>query len=417
MVVYDDPVSIFPLIIWHPDGVRVLRQAGEWPVLEASAQADLPALIRTAWNLETWLLHDGGLSLGREGTPRLQALSESVPDVLTWEIAAVPALPGAWEWQRPGWVPVLNARLESGLAAQGLCADPLQLLSSNDLGTVIQAAVSGDSVFLKITAHPREVAVTSYLAQRFPALLPPVLHTDTATGTLITRSGGTLLDSVEDPEAWTAALRQLAHFQRTADAPALAALGCPAWPLPEMAQRVDAFLSETATLTAWGLKPAHIAALQAARPAIRASFGALVAHGLPDLPAHGDAHPRNALAGAGKSLWFDWSETACAVHPFMDVGWFLAFALHPARANLPIRMAYPDLESRLSAAYLEALGCPEASALLAHSIPLALLHRAVLYDARFRHWQGTVPGWRPQYVPYSLGLAAREVGRLPAVVG
>lgn len=386
-------------------------------MLEVAAQADLPALIRTAWNLETWLLHDGGLSLGMQGTPRLQALSEAVPEGWVWEMAAVPALPGAQEWQRPGWVPVLKARLESVLAVHGLCADSFTLLCSNDLGTVIQAAVSGDSVFLKVTAHPREVAVTSYMAQKFPTLLPPLLHADVATKTLITRSGGSLLDSVEDIEAWTAALRQLAHFQRTADAPALAALGCPAWPLPEVAQRVDAFLSETATLTAWGLKPESLAALQAARPAIRASFGALVVHGLPDLPAHGDAHPRNALAGAGESLWFDWSEAACAVHPFMDVGWFLAFALHPARTKLPIRMACPDLESRLSAAYLEALGCPEAFALLAHSVPLALLHRALVYDARFRDWQGTVPGWRPQSVPYYLGLAAREVGRLTAVVG
>ena len=190
-------------------------------------------------------------------------------------------------------------------------------------------------------------------------------------------------------------------------------LGCPAFPSLDTAQRVDAFLSDTFTLTAWGLKPDEIATLQAARPAIRASFGALTAHGLPNLPAHGDAHPRNALAGAGESLWFDWSEAASAAHPLMDAGWFLAFALHPARANLPIRIAHPDLKTRLSAAYLEALGCPDASALLAQSIPLSLLHRAVVYDARFSDWHGTVPNWRPQYVPYYLGLAAREIDRLP----
>jgi hypothetical protein len=182
-----------------------------------------------------------------------------------------------------------------------------------------------------------------------------------------------------------------------------------------MAQHVDTFLSDTPTLTAWGLKPEKIATLQAARPAIRVSFEALAAHGLPDLPAHGDAHPRNALAGTGESLWFDWSEAASAAHPFMDAGWFLAFALHPARSGLPVRAAHPDLESRLSAAYLQALGCPDASALLAQSIPLALLHRAVVDDARFRDWHGTVPGWRPQYVPYYLGLAAREVDRLPTL--
>ncbi|UQN06962.1 phosphotransferase [Deinococcus sp. QL22] len=392
----------------------MLRQAGEWPMLPAGAQADLLALIRAEWNLETWLLHDGGLSFGLEGMPRLQALSDFLPDGWAWAVAAVPPLPGAREWQRLGWFPVLKARLEGVLSEYGLPpAGLLKLLSSNDLGMVVEAATSSDSVFLKVTAHPREVAVTAHLAQQHPALLPPVLHADAATATLVTSSGGILLDGVGNLEAWTAALRQLANFQTAADAPALATLGCPAFPLLDMAQRVDAFLSDTVTLTDWGLKPEKIATLQAARPVIRASFGALAAHGLPDLPAHGDAHPRNALTGVGESLWFDWSEAASAAHPFMDAGWFLAFALHPARAKLPIRIACPDLESRLSTAYLQTLGCPDASVLLAQSIPLALLHRAVLYDARFRDWHGTVPNWRPQYVPYYLGLAAREVDRLP----
>ncbi|THF71395.1 hypothetical protein E7T06_03400 [Deinococcus sp. Arct2-2] len=378
----------------------------------------MTAFIHAEWNVETWLLHDGGLSFGMEGTPRLQALSNVVPDGMAWEVAAVPPLPGAREWQRPGWLSALKARLEGVLSEHGLSpAGPLKLLSSNDLATVVEAATLADSVFLKVAAHPREVAVTSHLARQHPAFLPPVLYANTATNTLVTRSGGSLLDGVGELEAWTVALHQLARFQTDADASALAALGCPAWPLLDMAQRVDAFLSDTPTLTAWSLKPDKIATLQAARPAIRASFEALAAHGLPDLPAHGDAHPRNALAGTRENLWFDWSEAASAAHPFMDAGWFLAFALHPARANLPIRIAYPDLESRLCAAYLHALGCPDASALLAQSIPLALLHRAVVYDARFRDWQGTVPNWRPQYVPYYLGLAAREVERLPTFAG
>jgi hypothetical protein len=177
--------------------VRVLRQAGEWPTLPVPEFADLPALIRAEWNLETWLLHDGGLSFGLEGTPRLQALSDFLPDGWAWEVAAVPPLPGAREWQRPGWCSTLKARLEGVLSEHGLsAAGPLKLLSSNDLGTVIEAVAAGGSVYLKVSAHPREVAVTSHLAQHFPDLLPPVLHADAATNTLVTRSGGILLDGV-----------------------------------------------------------------------------------------------------------------------------------------------------------------------------------------------------------------------------
>ncbi len=217
---------------------------------------------------------------------------------------------------------------------------------------------------------------------------------------------------MNDLHAWTGALQRLAQFQHQADADALAALGCLRFPLLEMAERVDSLLAEADTLRAWGLEEDHWTILTEARPIIRAAFRELATLNLPDLPAHGDAHPRNALNGERGPVWFDWAETASAAHPFMDAGWFLAFTFHPARAELPIRTANPDLENQLTAAYLSALGCTDAAPLLSRVVPLALLHRAVVYDARFHSWEGTIPGWRPNFVPYYLRLAARELARL-----
>lgn len=77
----------------------------------------------------------------------------------------------------------------------------------------------------------------------------------------------------------------------------------------------------------------------------------------------------------------------------MDVGWFLAFVLHPKRHTLPIRTAQPDLQRHLAQAYLRVLGCPDAEQVLHKAIPLALLHRAAVYDQQFRHWQGSVADW------------------------
>jgi len=126
----------------------------------------------------------------------------------------------------------------------------------------------------------------------------------------------------------------------------------------------------------------------------------VLALGLPPLPAHGDAHPMNALTGCG-GVWFDWSEGGVA-HPLLDIGWFLAWLSHPARKALPLRRAHPDAALALWHSYLRALNVTEADNLLADVMGLALMHRVLVYHERFHRWQGTVQGWRPEYVPYYL---------------
>ena len=71
---------------------------------------------------------------------------------------------------------------------------------------------------------------------------------------------------------------------------------------------------------------------------------------------------------------------------------------------MPLRQAHPDAAQTLWRAYLGPLGLQPDAALLADAVVIALAQRAVVYDRRFRHWEGTVPGVRPRYVPYSLGL-------------
>lgn len=147
--------------------------------------------------------------------------------------------------------------------------------------------------------------------------------------------------------------------------------------------------------------------LQAAWPTLERQFERWQALGLPDLPAHGDAHPRNALFGERGAVWFDWSEAKAAAHPLLDAGWFLFFASYSARVKLGA--AYPDWSERLSMVYAEALGCPAAAPVLADegSLALTLVCRAALYDDKFRTWEGTLAGWRPHYVGYYLGQATR----------
>lgn len=401
------------VVVWHPGGSEVLLQDGGLPVLSVPPGGDLSGAIRAAWGAEAWTLHDGGWLLGHEGVVQVQAQSVDVPGGLTWGTAEVEPLPQAREWQRPGWPRRARQVLDTALAFAGLTrTGELEPVHHHDLVAVLRAETEAGTVFLKASDSPREAAVTALLSRTLPDLLPPLLWSDPQAGLLVSASGDEVLDGVADLTAWEQALERLALFQREADAPTLAALGCPACPLDEMTERVDALLADRTVLEGWGLEEAHVGTLTEARPTVRAAFRELAALGLPDLPAHGDAHPRNALHGGRGSVWFDLSEAASAAHPFMDAGWFLAFTLHPARAGWPVRVAHPDLETRLAAAYLNALGCPEEAGLLSTSLPLALLHRAAVYDRQFREWEGTIPGWRPMYVPSYLRQAVGELARL-----
>ncbi|MBZ9713105.1 phosphotransferase [Deinococcus multiflagellatus] len=401
--------------LWHAQALLVWRTPeGGWPQVLLSAEQPLEEALSAALG-PVWLLHDGGHLFGQAGLVHVQALGEGTPTGGGgWRAERPPPIPNVRRWQRPGWPATVNQLAGQLLQGTGVALDGAPHLQfASDLSATHLLATSQGRAWLKVSDSGREAALTTHLWARHPELLPPVLAADPARGALLTQDGGALLDGAAALDAWTEALTRLARFQRTADAGALAAAGAPALPLQQMTEQVDALLGDRAALRGWNLEPAVADALTAARPRLRAALRDLQLHGLPDLPAHGDAHPRNALHSAARgSVWFDWSEAASATHPFMDAGWFLAFALHPSRAALPVWQAHPDAAARMGAAYLRALDAADAAPLLWRALPLALLHRAAVYDATFRTWTGTVPGTRPNYVPYYLRQAARELQRL-----
>jgi aminoglycoside phosphotransferase (APT) family kinase protein len=114
----------------------------------------------------------------------------------------------------------------------------------------------------------------------------------------------------------------------------------------------------------------------------------------------------NALTGCG-TVWFDWSEGAVA-HPLFDIGWFLAWLSHPGRASLPLLQRHPDAVALLWQTYRETANFSQTLQ-LSDAMLLALTQRALVYQGRYVHWQGTVPGWRPQFVPFLL----RSLLKLP----
>lgn len=110
----------------------------------------------------------------------------------------------------------------------------------------------------------------------------------------------------------------------------------------------------------------------------------------------------NALWGEERVRWFDLSEASVA-HPFLDLGWMLAWTSGHRPSFLPVLVRHPDLVDVLWSAYLQALNLKDVNLSWREVRLLALAHRVLVYERRFRPWEGTVPDVRP-YVPYFLKL-------------
>lgn len=311
---------------------------------------------------------------------------------------------GARPWQRAGFFAETWPRLRSWQPD-----GPQHLISTNDLNVVLAAGEGSQRVFFKMgrvlnsvgqLEVGQEARVTAALSRSQPELIPEVLSADLLSGQLSTRYGGETLEKVSDPRAWMQAAEALARFHRSAGVDGVAHHA-----FDDLLERGEVLLRDEVALRGWGLDSGEIQELTEGLPTVKRLWQRIRALNLPDGPVHGDSHTMNALWDGERARWFDWSEAAQG-HPFLDIGWLLG---HSARRIWPVYSAEPDLSGKLARSYVQALGLPDAAAELQAALPLTFLHRAVVYDAAFRHW----PAPRPQYVPMFLRLLRSELRRSP----
>ena len=383
------PEAFHAALLLTPEG-RLVARTGELDVPAQSAHA-LTAAVRQRCGQDVWLLHDGGLALGRRDVPaRFEVHTEAAGG------ETIPDLPNARPWQRPGWRAQVSAWLE---AALGEAPTRLELVHASDIGCVLSVETGQGRRYFKAGENGREVQVALAVARQVPDLTPDILAADEERGWLLTRDAGTcLLQSVRLAD-WRAGMARLVRLQQGASF-----TSGPVHLFAELPARVEALLSEARVLHGWGLNTVQIRQIQSLLSPFRAAYGRIAALGLPETPAHGDFHPNNLLVdAAGAVRLFDWSEGGTQ-HPVLDIGWLLAFVQHPARAEFPFRAALPHLSETLWQDWRSAWKVN--TDLRWHDAALvALIHRAVVYDARYRDWTGTLPGFRPQFTPYSLKTA------------
>ncbi len=344
----------------------------------------------------------GGLELGESRESVTVRLELTAPaSAATTEYTP---LRHARPWQKPGWFRKNTAWLEGALNEE---IERLEPVSTNDLGTVLRVTTRTRTAYFKTSEQKLEAALTAHIACAHPHLTPPVIAWDAQENLLLTEDQSARLSETADLALWRHAVDSLARFQYTADGAVPRTLGCPVHTFNDLAERASRFLKDASVLESWGLIPEHIAGLQAYLPTIVAAHERVSRLALHLLPSHGDAHPMNVLIGhkdtGHRPVWFDWSD-ACLAHPLLDVGWFLAWTQHPGRARLPLRQHSGGAAGRLWQTYLEAARIPADpyGVRLHDAMLLALIHRALVCHERFAYWTGTLPDWRPRYVPFLL---------------
>ncbi|ULH15799.1 aminoglycoside phosphotransferase family protein [Deinococcus sp. KNUC1210] len=275
----------------------------------------------------------------------------------------------------------------------------LSLIHASDVGCVLSVETGQGRRYFKAGKDGREVRAALEIARLGSTLTPEILAADEQRSWLLTRDAGAcLLHSLQLGD-WRTGVTRLVQLQQGAGFSS-----GPVHRFAELPARAEALLLDTAALAHWGLNTEQLPFVQALLSPFRAAYEHVAALGLPDTPAHDDFHPNNVLVdAAGVVRLFDWSE-GCTQHPLLDLGWLLAFVQHPARADHPDRKALPELAQTLWHDWLSAWRLNTALRWQEAAL-LALIHRAVVYDAHYQNWTGSVPGFRPQFTPYSLKTA------------
>jgi aminoglycoside phosphotransferase (APT) family kinase protein len=145
-----------------------------------------------------------------------------------------------------------------------------------------------------------------------------------------------------------------------------------------------------------GLTESEIDQLRGAAPRLKAMCAELAGYRVPQALEHGDFHAGQVLAGDGRFVYLDWSDSSVA-HPFFSM--FLFFAYARMEECLA---AHSDVRARLRDAYLEPWTVYEPMKRLREAFEisqrLAALHIAAIYQQAIlpnledrNEWQAMAP--------------------------
>ena len=299
----------------------------------------------------------------------LAALPPTLPNGIRWlaRDAALMHLPNAeravvdaWlDWQRgddPQRVPWYEcgwmAQVRAWLTHEFGPLVAVEQLRSWQRSAIVRATIGQQRFFLKAVppmfAH--ELALSTWLAQRFPAITSTIHSTLPERGWLLMHEvAGEPLDVRPNLHRWAEALRQYAELQVSTVpyAANLKALGLPdrsgAW----LCASFDSLLADENALLVdlpGGLPSAELTRLRSRASLLHEQCSHLLALDIPPALEHGDFGAWQILADNERIAFLDWSDAALA-NPLFSLASFLM--------ELPAALGSPEAYEALVAAYLK----------------------------------------------------------------
>jgi hypothetical protein len=297
-------------------------------------------------------------------------------------------------WARPGGVAATIAWADDALAAIGRPrTGPAAQVKTWNLSSILRLPTAAGDVWCKsvppFLAH--EGTIMALVGADEPALVPTLLASDRATGTvLLADAPGD--DDWEAPEARLLTMvRTLVQLQaRWVDRiDELLAAGLPDWRAHPLTRLVDALLSRPDVRAQ--LADDELRALDALTASLPDRLAAIAACGVPETLVHGDFHQGNWRFDGRSLVLLDWGDSGVG-HPMLDLSAFEERVSDDARPR--VRAAWVD------AWRAERPGSDpsRAAELIA---PIAALRRAVIYQGFLdgiepseRRYHGSdVPDW------------------------
>lgn len=297
------------------------------------------------------------------------------------EIGVIP--PRRTLWERPGWLRLAAAWIESQLTQLGKpSTGPVEQVKHWCLSCILRVPTAQGLVYFKAAnGSPlmvNEAVLTQTLAQFFPSVMPQPLAIDPACDWILLADFGAEIGweaSVETREAALTAFAQL-QIASAVQVEELLVHGCIDRRLPVLAAQIEPLLNDGAMMSL--IDGEQEQRLLASAPRLAELCTQMAQYKVPATLVHGDMHMSNVARRGEHFVFFDWSDASIA-HPFLD----MIAILHEKD---------PATQSRLRDAYLTSWTIYEPMDRLLElwqlAYPLCALHQAVSYRAIAHHIEG-----------------------------
>jgi len=254
-------------------------------------------------------------------------------------------------WDEPGWLEQARAWVRSALEARSIrltgAVEPFQ---TRPWSSVLRAPTADGLVYFKASAPvlAYEPALTGYLAQLRPDILPDLLAVDLQRGWMLMRDSGTPLRAFIKAEGslerWRGILPLYVELQkelapRVGQLLALGVLDRRLETLPEQYERLLADEASMLVGHSESLTEDEYRQLKASARAFEAMCAELASAGIPASLHHDDFHDGNLFLQDGQVRFTDWGESA-VTHPFFT----LVVLLRGASNSLDLADDAPELE-------------------------------------------------------------------------